>query len=208
MTTAGQGTRAVASLKIPGRVPALISRAKGIVQAMTGNASFPSPNAALADVIATLAALEDAESSSYVRTRGAVANRNEKRNALVVSLSHLKAYVQTVADANADTAASVIQTAGFDVARWSRSYARLFSAKPGAVSGVVILTAKKAAKMAAYHWQYSTDEGKTWTDAGITLQAKTSVSGLTHGTMASFRYRPVTRAGMGDFSDATSLVVQ
>ena len=50
MTTAGRVTRSVASLKIPGRVPALISLAKGIVQMMTDNASFPNSEAALADV--------------------------------------------------------------------------------------------------------------------------------------------------------------
>jgi hypothetical protein len=71
----------------------------------------------------------------------------------------------------------------------------------------VRLTATKAAKMAAYQWQYSSDGGKTWMDAGITLKAKTSVSGLTRGATVSFRYRAVTRAGMGDWSQARSLVV-
>ena len=204
---ASQVTRSVASLKIPGSVPALISKAKAIVQAMTDNASFPSPDAALADVIAAVGALEDAETGAYSRARGAVAKRNEKRDALIVCLSQLKAYVQTVADADNETAASVIESAGFRVARWSPSHVQVFSARRGAVSGVVRLTANKAAKVAAYQWQYSADGGKTWMDAGITLKAKTSVSGLARGATVSFRYRAVTRAGMGDWSQARSLVV-
>ena len=70
-----------------------------------------------------------------------------------------------------------------------------------------MLTAKKAAKVAAYDWRYSTDGGKTWMEAGITLKAKTSVSGLTRAATLWFRYRAVTHAGMGDWSDAISFVV-
>jgi len=35
--------RSVASLKLPNKVPALLTQAQNIVQAMTGNPSFPSP---------------------------------------------------------------------------------------------------------------------------------------------------------------------
>jgi hypothetical protein len=45
--TPSRGARRAASLKLPTKVPALITYAQGIVKAMTGNASFLSPTPAL-----------------------------------------------------------------------------------------------------------------------------------------------------------------
>jgi hypothetical protein len=41
----------------------------------------------------------------------------------------------------------------------------------------------------------------------VTLQAKTTIESLTPGTTYSFRYRPVTKAGEGDWSGVTTLVM-
>ena len=207
MSAAQHVTRAFVSLKFPGKVPALVCLAKAIVQAMSGNASFPGPDPTLTDIDAAIAALEDAQSAAYARTRGAVAGRNEKREALVKVLSQLKAYVQKVADGDIETATAVIQSSGLRV-RKGRPYPRqTFTIRQGAVSGSVRLTAVTAAKHAAYDWRYSTDGGKTWLEAAITLNAKFKMSGLTPGATVMFRYRAVTRAGQGDWSEARSFLV-
>jgi hypothetical protein len=44
--------------------------------------------------------------------------------------------------------------------------------------------------------------------APVTLQAKTTVAGLTAGTTVQFRYRPVTKAGEGNWTQPVSLLVQ
>ncbi|HEX8792060.1 MAG TPA: hypothetical protein VF765_13990 [Polyangiaceae bacterium] len=93
-------------------MPALITYAQSVVTAMTGNPSFPSPVPALALVTAGMTALHDAESAALARTKGAVAARNDKRLALVTLLQEVRNYVQSVADTDLETAATVIQSAG------------------------------------------------------------------------------------------------
>ncbi len=123
-------------------------------------------------------------------------------------LSQLKAYVQRMADATPETGAGVIESALYRVARWARHYKQEFTAREGAVSGEVRLTAKSAAKLAAYDWRISTDHGATWNEWAITLKATTTVTGLTQGHTVLFRYRAITYAGMGDWSEAMAFLVR
>jgi len=79
-------------------------------------------------------------------------------------------------------------------------------AKHGDVSGTVVLTAKAAARAAAYSWEYSTD-GKTWTSVPQTLESKTGISGLTSATVYSFRVQALTRKGLQNWSQVVTLLV-
>jgi hypothetical protein len=209
MTTTSTSThRTIASLKLPNKMPALVTYAQGIVKSMTGNASFPNPVPTLATVSAAIEDFQTAETAALARTKGAVATRNEKRSALAQLLEQLKGYVQTAADGNVDNGESIILSAGIAVRKTAIRAPRIFAAKPGAVSGAVTLVAASAAHRASYEWQYSADGGKTWVAAPTTLQAKTSVSGLTPGVTMAFKYRAVTKAGEGDWSQPTSLMVK
>ena len=200
--------RPTITLALPRSVPALIAYAQGIVTRMTGNPSFPAPVPTLAAVTAALADLQTAETAAPARTKGAVTARNEKREVLVAALQQLRAHVQSIADADPTGASSLIESAGVAVRKTPTRTARAFAAKPGPVSGVAKVTAVAASRRASYEWQYSADGGKTWVAAPTTLQAKTSVSGLTAGTTMVFRYRAVTKAGEGDWSQPTSLMVK
>jgi type II secretory pathway component PulJ len=197
------------SLNLPVRIPALITMAKGIIAALTGNtATFPSPDPSLAALSAALTDLETAESSVQARTRGAVAGRNEKRKELVTLLEQLKAYVQKVADANSETSAQTIQSIGLAVRKNALRQKQTFAAKTGPISGTIDLTAAVTARRASYEWQSSLDGGKTWTSLPTTIQSKTTVSGLTPGVTATFRSRTVTQTGEGDWTQATAIVVK
>ena len=107
--------RAIASLRLPTKVPALITYAQGIVKGMTGNGSFPTPSPTLAAVSAAINDLQTAETAALARTKGAVATRNEKRVALVALLEQLRSYIQSTADATIKNGASIIQSAGITV---------------------------------------------------------------------------------------------
>jgi hypothetical protein len=200
--------RTIATLKLPTKVPALITYADGIVKALSNNPSFPSPTPSLATVLQAIDELQTAETAALARTKGAAATRNQKRHALVLLLQDLRADVQSAADANADNAAPIIQSAGMAVRKTAVRPPRVFAAKPGAVSGSVHLVAHAAARRASYEWEYSTDLGKTWVSMPVTLQAKTALSGLTPGETVLFRYRAVTRSGEGDWSQPQSLLVK
>jgi hypothetical protein len=60
----------------------------------------------------------------------------------------------------------------------------------------------------SYEWQYSVDGGKTWVVAPVTLQAKTTILGLTPGATVTFRYRGVTKTGDGDWSQLITFIVK
>jgi hypothetical protein len=200
--------RSFVSLHLPIPVPALITYARSIVTAMTGNPAFPAPVPALATVSAGVDALEVTEKAALARTKGAVVARNEKRTALASLLQQLKAYIQAMADANVENGASIIASAGVAVRKTGARKPRVFEAKPGAVSGSVELVAAAAARRASYEWEYSSDGGKTWVALPATLQAKTTVTGLAPGSTVQFRYLPVTKAGQGDWSGPVSLIVR
>jgi hypothetical protein len=206
--TVNKTHRSVASLNLPTQVPALITYAQGIVKGMTGNPAFPAPTPTLAVVSAAITDLQTAETAALGRAKGAVATRNEKRAALVGLLQLLRGQVQEAADANLENAASIIQGAGIAVRKTAVRPARVFAAKPGAVSGSVKLVTDSAARRASYEWQSSADGGKTWVALPSTLRTTTTVTGLTPGATMTFRYRALTTAGEGDWSQPTSLLVQ
>ena len=62
------------------------------------------------------------------------------------------------------------------------------------------------AQRASYEWQYSTDQ-ETWSNVSATLQAKTAIAGLTSATMYYFRFRGVTKAGEGAYSQIVQILV-
>jgi hypothetical protein len=208
MSTPKTSHRSIVSLKLP-RAPTLLTAfATGVVKSMTGNPLFPSPVPTLAAVTQATSELTAAEPAALSRIKGAVTTRNEKRTTLVALLLQLKAYVQAVADANVENGASIIQSAGLGVRKTTARKPRVFDALPGAVSGTVTLVAQSAGPRSSYEWDYSLDGGKTWVSGPVTLQAKATILGLTPGVMAQFRYRPVTKAGQGDWSQTVVLLVK
>ncbi len=208
MTISSKPRRAIATLKLPVSLPALIAYGAQIVKAMTGNAYFPSPTPTVAVLQKGVDDLMAAQSGAQARTKGAVALRNEKRAALVTLLEELRTFVQSQADANPENGGSMIESAGIALRKTALRQSLGFHAKAGPVSGTVKLVAPAAARRASYEWQTSTDGGKTWLALPPTLQAKTSVPGLQAQTTVQFRFRAVTKTGGGDWSQAISFAVQ
>jgi hypothetical protein len=207
-TSANKTHRFVAALNLPLQVTLLITFAKSVVDRMTGNAFFPAPYPALAVVTTAIGALQDAETAAVARTKGAASTRNEKRAVLVSLLQQLRMYVQSIADANPENGLSIVESAGMALKKPAVRKPRVFAALPGATSGTVKIVAPSAGHRASYEWQYSLDGGKTWVDIAPTLQAKTSLSGLTSGTPLEFRYRWVLKTGASDWSVPVTVTVK
>jgi len=206
-TNAKQPARSIAALRLPKSTPALIALARTVVQRMTGNAGIPNPTPTLAAVTQAITDLEAAETAAQSRVKGAVATRNEKHVQLANMLHVLKSSVQTAADANREAAPGLIESCGMTVKKHSPRQKHVFAVKQGPVSGSVKVTAHSAGRRASYEWQMSADAGKTWTVLPSTLQARTSVTGITPGATVSFRVRPVTKTGEGDWSQPIVLIV-
>jgi hypothetical protein len=200
--------RANVSLKLPAKVADFIAYAAGVVHAMTNNPAFPAPVPALSALSAAVSDLQAAETLALTKATGAVAARNDKRAVVVSLLRQLGAYVQAIADATPENGATIIQSAGVPVRKVPTRATRVFTAKPGPISGSARLTAAVAARRASYEWEYSVDGGKTWVSAPSSLQAKTTVTGLPVGTSVLFRYKSVTKTGEGDWSQGLALLVK
>jgi hypothetical protein len=188
------------ALKLPTHAAALGYVAQTIVDAMTGNASFPDPTPPLTAVTSAIAALLAAEVAAASRTRGTVAVRDERRTALVSLLMQLKAYVQRAADGDPDRAPALIESAGMQLKKAVSPAKPPLAARPGAVAGSLRVSARSAGDRASYDWAWSDDQGASWHRAPATLQARTLLYGLPAGFVA-VRQRAVTKSGEGDWSE-------
>jgi hypothetical protein len=200
--------RTVAVLKAPKSVPALITYARAILTAMTGNPRFPNPSPQLADVKRSTDDLEVSEAAARARTRGAAGLRNEKRTALVAKLDLLKDCVQIAVDADPLNAAGIIASATMSIRKVPSRTKKVFAVKPGPVAGSLKVSTPSAGPRVSYDWQSSADGGKTWTLLPTTLQARTTVTGLAVGARYSFRYRVVTKSGVGDWTNPVAITLR
>lgn len=200
--------KTLAALRLPIQVPALLSVAEAIVEAMSISPSFPAPMPPLALVRSAIEDLHDAQVATLARTRGTVAVRDRKLAVLVGLLVRLKGYVQGVADDAPEHAAAIIESAGMHVKRSAPGAKPAFDVKPGRVSGSVRLVVRSAGDRAAYLWEWSADGGTAWRRVPQTLQARTIISGLPSASTCWFRYRAITKTGETDWSDPRSLVVR
>jgi hypothetical protein len=198
--------RAIAVLKLTPKIKNTLAFAKNVATALNNNAALPAPTPTLAQFQTDIDALDTAETAVLNRTKGAAETRNVKLAVVRSDLEEIKTYVQHVADTNTTTAESIIEGAGMGIRKVTLRNKAALAAEQGSVSGTVEVVAKAAARRASYEWQYSLDQ-KTWTQVPSTLQAKTSISGLTPVTAYFFRVRPVIAAGEQDWSAAISLLV-
>jgi hypothetical protein len=187
-------------------------------QAMyAGFEAFTSLPITMVAFLALITALANAQTNALtLKTRGLAALRNTKRDALWTAMGILSAYVQGLADTmSAENASSLIQSAGLVVAGTGARAKAILTATLTPAPGVVHLVANasllagKAAKSKrlTFNWEWSSDGGKTWNDAGSTPHANTDVTGLTLMTTYSFRVSVTTAKAAGAWSQAVGLLV-
>jgi hypothetical protein len=200
--------RVLASLNLPSQVADQLKYGQSFLAGVTNNPHFPTPDPAISAFSDALTKYSAAETAAQSRLKGTVAARNAARVVFLGAIHALKARIQSVADANPEQAEAIITSTTLSVKKTTIRQKQTFAVKYGPTSGTVHVIAKAAGARAAYEWQYSLDAGKTWVQVPNTLQAKTSISSLPVATTVEFRYRVTTKAGMGDWSQAISLLVK
>jgi len=173
---------------------------------MTGNAWFTTPSPTLPTVTTDLNNLDAAESKALTKVKGAAEDRDSKKEIILKDARALLAYVQGVADNNLPNAETIIMSAGLSIKKKKMHVKGLLQTKQSQASGTILIIAKAAASRASYEWQMSPDM-INWTNLPSTLQAKTSVSGLTPLKTYYFRYKAVLKKGESDWSTFVSAVV-
>jgi hypothetical protein len=181
---------------------------KAVYDSLANNKGmFATPNPALAILSADIAALDAAELATHTRTVGVIAARDAKLVIVRTDLRKVVAYVQGLVDADPANAAIIAKNAGLDLRKEPSVNKSEVSAKAGKTSGTVDATARVGGVKSAHEWEYSADGGKTWTAAPVTLQAKTTITGLIPGTSLLVRHRAVTKTGPSDWSAPVPLIV-
>jgi hypothetical protein len=171
-------------------------------------ATFPTPTPPLTQLSNDINSFDAAQTAALTRAKGAVQKRNAAMAVVVADLDQLRAYVQTVADADPSNALAIAHSAGMDLRKTKSSSKNDLNAKPGKLSGSITVSARVAGLRAAHDWQTSTDGGKTWISAPTSLQAKTTIIGFTPLTAILVRHRAVTKAGPQDWSQPVTVNIQ
>lgn len=210
METRKEYRREIAVLKLQYQIPKLISQARKIVLAMTGNpnfpATFPANIPSLAVINNEINALDSAMIIAKTKSLGSIEVRETKKEALLKDLRALLSYVQIIADNNLSNAALIIKSAGMDIKGFTGINKQHFEVKHGRLSGMVNLIAKCVSRRASYQWQISSD-GIKWTNLPYTLQSRCSVLDLNLGEKYYFRFNSITKDGEGNWSQIASIIV-
>lgn len=185
------------------KTTAYSAQVRAIVGKMSAVAKLQTP--LLAQTTTDLNALDAAQQLAHKGSPAQTADRNAKLKVVQSDARQLKAFVQSVADADLLNAQSIIESSGMSVAKKPLRTKPDLAATVGKVPTTATLSAKALKSKVAYQWQMSVDQ-KTWTDLPGTVKATTSVANLTPGTIYYFRFRTLTVAGLSDWSTVASLI--
>lgn len=197
-----------AVLKLNGLAAAkVIKIVNAIVTKMTGNVNFTTPNPTLPSITTQVGVVSTALSNATNKpTRAVLA---VQLRLLMLMMTTLRAYVQTVANVNAETAEAVVLSSGMDVKKITPRQKRIFNVVNTLISGTVKAGCPKVKGGRAYAFQYTStpEDPKSMISAGILPAAECTVEDLVSGTEYTFYYASITKTGQSDWSDGISIVV-
>ena len=190
--------------------PQLITDTSTIVQALTGNAIYPTPTPSLAALGTALTTFTHALSAAAEGGVPLTLAKNDARAALVALLRELASYVQLTC--NGDM--TKLLTSGFSAQKAARTPVGILPAptvtvKLGGRSGDLAAKLAPLAGAAIYNWRVTTASSP----AAPVLTAQTTAasntfSGLTPGVVYQVSANAVGSAGASDWSDpATQMVI-
>jgi len=193
-------------------VPEKIAKARQILSALTGNATFTNPVPPLATLGAGVDALDDAYTSAQTNKQawhGAVDVQTAKEDALDQLISQCASYVESVAGLDD----SVIASAGMDP-RPPVGSSTLpetpngLDATIGDHEGELDLSWNPVTNAMSYLVQKSLDPNNaaSWTQAGTATKSSTTIDGLTSGTRYWFRVSAVGAQGQSGWSDPATKI--
>ncbi len=199
--------RVRAALHLPSPQAVLLAFVLLVIQKMTNNPHFTNPGTLITALAAAVATFQTAV-DNVSTAKDVVAARTAARQAVVDCLLQVLAYINSVvATLPPDQATAAVESSGLRAKKRS-TYAKLpLEIKYGGLPGAVVLVALAAAKSAIYYFEYSAD-GKTWLACPISMKCKVALSGLTIGTIYSFRVHAQTRKGLTDLTSVVTFVVR
>ena len=187
----------------------LLTKARDIFTAMTGNPSFAAPTPALDDLYAAILDFQAAVNAAAGRERTKVVLKNRSRVALIAILKAIGNYVTFTA--NGDSA--MLSSSGYDPRKTPQP---VIVSKPtvtvddGTNSGELLNSADSAKNTRGFVHQYTADpltDNSVW-NSFTTTSKKYTFTGLNRAKVYWCRVGVIGAKGQLVFSDPISRVVQ
>lgn len=197
---------ALSFIKLP--VTTKIPFCRNVINGLTNNPSFPTPDEPLANAKAAVDKLEASELAAHDGSHTAIATRNADEEEVDRIFRILAAYVERIGAGDEVK----ILSSGFQLIKQPATASKAALAViDGANSGSVKLVAKAVDKAGAYLWQYAKDAipdtEAAWTQAGSSTQASFEIAGLTVASKYYFRMAAITTEGTTDYTAPVLKVV-
>ncbi|MCZ4410668.1 fibronectin type III domain-containing protein [Cryomorphaceae bacterium 1068] len=189
----------------------LLDKTALIIRNVDGNANFPTPDPAIADLTAQAELTAEWLEKSAFGDKRAIARRRRETAALLELMRRMATYVNFTANGDED----VILSSGFDVRRKPEPSGPLaqpieFMAKRSEKSGEVVLDWKAIDHAKAYQVEYTTTDPAspeaTWQVATVTSKSKASVNNLTRGTDYWFKVKAISGTKSSAYSDVALIM--
>jgi hypothetical protein len=189
----------------------LVDKAELLMVNINGNASFPTPEPALPDVLAAGTAVKEWIEKSAFGDRRALSRRDEAANQLRELLKELAAYVSYTAKGNKD----MILSSGFEVQKLPEPSGNLAQpidllAKRSDKQGEVNLDWKVVPYAKAYQVEYTSDDPTNpeavWHSGAITSQSRAVITDLSMGVQYRFRVKAINGQKKSAYSDVALIM--
>ena len=181
---------------------------RSIIDKLTGNAIYPTPDVSLTAAQVAVDALEKAILAKRDGSHTAVSAMHDAEDAADTIFRTLAAYVERLA---AGDETSILSSGFHESSQPVLTPKAVLSVTDGAHSGAVKLIAKAVERAGSYIWQYAKDaipdDDSSWILAGVCTCASFEISGLTIASKYYFRVAAVTPDGAQDFSGPVMKVV-
>jgi hypothetical protein len=189
-----------------------IATGRSIVAKISGNPSFPDAQALLAAAIATLDALEAAETKALGSRQQAVSDtlaRDTQENQTDTILRQLSEAIERESGGDA----SKIHSAGLETQAEKAPIGALpapqhLAVTQGDEDGELSVSCDNVRGARSYVWEVTEDAaGKSgWRGAGVSTKSRHDLQGLTSGVRYHVRVAAIGAAGQSPFSDAIAKV--
>lgn len=186
--------------------------ARQIVQAMTGNSNFNTPNPTLAQITTAADSLEAAR-NEVLALRAEAKNKtvvqSQLEDALDKLLTQLASYVENISASDP----AIITSAGMDIKAAATPAGQLappsaFTTTSGDADGEIDLSWNSDPGAKSYVVELSTQAppSAVWTNAKTTVKSTETLTGLQSGTRYWFRVAAVGVSGQSAWSDISTRI--
>ena len=183
-----------------------VTRADVLITTMQASGNFPAANMPI-----TYAVLNTYKNNLHTAivatgngTPGSTSHMHEQERILQSAFNFIRAYVEQVANANADPK-TIIESAGMTVVTGNGNTAVTELTLTATGNGKVQVSVPRNKGEAAFVYQYSTD-AITWEEFAISKLATVELQDQTPASTLSFRFAAIGKS-KGAFSQAKSAIV-